>query len=754
MLTHDLCRDSGVSAKETLGLGSLSGNSRRDSGTSTISSYIGSSANSNSPYRFSGQFSRRSSDNSHRSSEASRTSSRTSNSPYEYDISLPGLDSPRSSIASSNIGNMTMQLERTQLGSNPNLLSPSAMQQGQPSPCGQHRQERGTRCRKDSDCWSVGTPGDVLPEGHSQRVRRASDPVPYVGVQGDGAVLKRLQGGGSLNSVKPLPPVMRSFRSQTGSNANFASSRSSIATDITVATESDLESELISESINLDADEDAIIDQMLDANDDMLIPDEMRDYLNETGRVSPQVDSTVPDRSPTRQPPKQYAAQNTQMLGAVAPLNMSQMTNNNYTRQMAAQQQQQYSCISQNAASMVSPNTNQQWGAMGGNPTAMSPGAAVPCNNCQHPCNGHMMQQQLMQQQQLLQQQLQQQMLPNGQGVPARMMPEGYCYGQMGGGMMNSQQLMPPPQQTPQAPIQQCTAPWQPMMVQPMRQVVNGNHSGIMDMPQSHAQYQQQQQQQQQCFMQQPTHRISEHVHAPRGHQRADAAPCGMCERGSPMVQVPQISQSQIPLRTGTAPGQPSDPQLGNVTPQQSYNQMHSYSASYASQPPSRAAFIAPHPPCQQRPARASSRNRGKSTVVPRQQMSASYASYNPQCHQHQQLSPNCSDVSSTTDVKMCGCRNYGYLAANNPDLNAISTDDLIDNLSSSSMENLTVSAMVSPSALINRSAMSSRLVSPYVDSKSRAGSSHALHTSNMVVNHMSSMLTQLAEENKYLNNC
>ncbi|KAK2181862.1 hypothetical protein NP493_378g01020 [Ridgeia piscesae] len=156
-----------VSAKETMGLGSFSGTSRRDSGTSTISSYMGSSANSASPYRFSGQFSRRSSDNSHQSSDASRVSSRTSNSPYEYDISLPGLDSPRDSIVSSHIGNMTMQLERTQLGSNPNLMSPGSAGQ-QPSPCGQmQRQERGVRCRKDSDSWSVGTPG-VLPEGHSQ----------------------------------------------------------------------------------------------------------------------------------------------------------------------------------------------------------------------------------------------------------------------------------------------------------------------------------------------------------------------------------------------------------------------------------------------------------------------------------------------------------------------------------------------------------------------------------------------------------
>ena len=740
-----------------MGLGSFSGTSRRDSGTSTISSYMGSSANSASPYRFSGQFSRRSSDNSHQSSDASRVSSRTSNSPYEYDISLPGLDSPRDSIVSSHIGNMTMQLERTQLGSNPNLMSPGSAGQ-QPSPCGQmQRQERGVRCRKDSDSWSVGTPG-VLPEGHSQRVRRASDPVPYLD-QGDAPVLKRLQCGGSLNSVKPvaMPPAMRSFRSQTGSNANFASSRSSIATDITVATESDLESELISESINLDAtaDEDAIIDRMLDDNDDMLIPDEMRDYLNEAGRMSPQADSTVPDRSPARHPAKQYAAQNTQMVGAVPP-NM-QMPSNNYARQMAArqqqqqqQQQQQYGCVSQNAAAMLSPTmmATQQW-AMGGTPAAMSPVAAMPCNNCQHSCNGHVTQQQQQQmmqqqQQQMMQQQhqmmQQQQLLPNG-----GMAPEGYGYGQMANGMVNSQQLMPPPQQAPQGAMQQCTGPWQPVMQQ---QMANGTHSGIMNMPPTHPQYQQQQ-----CFIQQ---RMNDHVHTARCHHRSDlgGAPCGGCERGSPMVQVPQISQSQIPHRPGAAPGSQSDRQLGsNVPAQQPFNQMH-YGAVYASQP----SFIAPHPPSEQRPSRPSSqhRNRGKAAVT-RQQMTAYPSGYNPQCHQHQQLSPNCNDVSSTTDVKMCGCRNYGYLGgANNPDLNAISTDDLIDNLSSSSMENLAVSAVVSPTALLNRSASqsSSRLVTPFADAKSRAASSHALNTSNMVVNHMSSVLTQLAEENKYLNNC
>ena len=73
-------------------------------------------------------------------------------------------------------------------------------------------------------------------------------------------------------------------------------------------------------------------------------------------------------------------------------------------------------------------------------------------------------------------------------------------------------------------------------------------------------------------------------------------------------------------------------------------------------------------------------------------------------------------------------------------------------------MENINHNIALSPTALCNRSTTSqtsSRITTPFHEGGAASGKASAtpsvMDTSNMVVNDMSSMLTQLAEENAYL---
>lgn len=72
--------------------------------------------------------------------------------------------------------------------------------------------------------------------------------------------------------------------------------------------------------------------------------------------------------------------------------------------------------------------------------------------------------------------------------------------------------------------------------------------------------------------------------------------------------------------------------------------------------------------------------------------------------------------------------------------LNSISAENFMDNINSISQENM--NQVCSPTAMSNNRSASQ--VSRY--------SAALMNASNMAVNDMSSVLTQLAEENKYLN--
>ena len=228
-----------MNARDTLGSSFSSG--RRDSNASTLSSYMSSVLSDASPVPFNGR----------QSSECSRLS--ITNSPYEYDM-------PHQSSEMGSIGNMTAQMQKTNLGTrhSASLAHPSS------------------RMSQASNCGS--TPART-PQPHENRnTRRASDPIRM-----DNGQLKELQRFHSLNSMK-ASPIPR-LRKRNDSN-QFMSSRSSIATDFS---ESDLHSEILRDSAEEGMD------------DDMLIPDEVQAFLENCEPGDSQLaDSTVSDtgRSP------------------------------------------------------------------------------------------------------------------------------------------------------------------------------------------------------------------------------------------------------------------------------------------------------------------------------------------------------------------------------------------------------------------------------------------------------------------------
>ena len=272
---------------------SLGYDNRRDSNTSTISSYMSSMRSDASPcLPYGSKFSSR------RSSEASQFSERLSitNSPYEYDMHgnipihgrVPTNGSSRRSSESSNTSNLAAQMQKTNLGSNSNNGSTSNLigsnsnlvvqQQPMPlrSPPNKYSNERLARflaTRTDMDGARTSTPSATpLPhEVPNQDMRRFSDPVRTLDPHF--SVLKRLQRFHSLNMVKPLPTpqTMKSLLGKAESNQTFHSSRSSIMTDNSLVETFDEDRDIESE----------LVEKMLEDNEDLLIPDDMRRFLNE-----------------------------------------------------------------------------------------------------------------------------------------------------------------------------------------------------------------------------------------------------------------------------------------------------------------------------------------------------------------------------------------------------------------------------------------------------------------------------------------
>ncbi len=130
------------------------------------------------------------------------------------------------------------------------------------------------------------------------------------------------------------------------------------------------------------------------------------------------------------------------------------------------------------------------------------------------------------------------------------------------------------------------------------------------------------------------------------------------------------------------------------------------------------------------------------------------------------QMSPPCTQVSSTSDVK-AKARQQQESHQHQPQqqqqqqlggdfmagINSISTDNLIDNLSSISMEGLPAPTgpALSPTMLLKPPPQGNSGNPPgWEQGSTREGRGTLLDTSNMVVNDLNSSLTQMVEENRF----
>ena len=791
---------------------------RRDSNTSTISSYFSSVRSDQSPYPPLG-----SQLSSRRSSQTSQVSARLSiiNSPYEYDISgnmvAVNANSRRSSQASStNIAGMTAQMRKATLSSNPNLFVQSQNMSTQ-AQCSNEHMARMMAFRRENGGWRTGTPCRTpLPhEIPNREIRRASDPVRHYDPQfAEMKKLHKMQRFHSLNTMRPLPvpQSMKSLRQQQKSDShnNLCSSQSSIATDYTQDNGSNFGSQMLNESIMMEQDEAALEEKLIEDNSEMIIPDDMRQFLeeryNSTIRRQNLLDAGLQSEGPSRcesamtigpnepgfAPPRvphppagpsphqnnqQQQPQNPQQKqqsyteqwvsnhspiqeqrSPAAPnIQMPQQQNQpmacqNFQQQQQPQQPQAPQQFPQgnmnNMQSQLSPNYNQGMGQQNFNQSqAMAP---QQMNQWQQ-ANGN--QSQNMPQQQNYNQQF----FPHQQGMM------GQQQGMMGQpqGMMGQQQGMMG--QQPQGMMGQQP---QGMMGQQPQGMMGQQPQGMM------GQQQQGMMGQQQGMMGQPQGMMGPQGGMMHMHRR---------ERESPQVQVPHISQSQIPARAKAVKNQQQQQMMNGQ--QQQFNAMPNQQNMMP--PPNMMQAPVPQPPAQQPQQQQQQRQQQPQPPAPQQPqqqfmpngqmvphpppgpspyqqapnnnyMNQANTGNHPDCQMNgnnasmppnKQMSPGCNKVSSTSDIGKQQEQQEFVDMMNN--LSSISTENLIDNLSCISSETMNGN-ILSPTQLLNRSMSqtSSRYNTPYTE-----GKSSVLDTSNMVVNDMSSVLTQLAEENKYLNN-
>ena len=222
-------------------------------------------------------------------------------------------------------------------------------------------------------------------------------------------------------------------------------------------------------------------------------------------------------------------------------------------------------------------------------------------------------------------------------------------------------------------------------------------------------------------------------------HQMTNQRP----ERQSPMVQVPQISQSQhnTPRQAIGPHAQLPPPQMnfGNGYPSMGMQQMGmlpqgnnvirfplNRNGSGATRPNHGAANVMPRPNCQQSP-----------------NQNAANASST-------QMSPSCNQVTSSTDVNH-GVQTDATIGMDET-FQCNLSENFMDNLNSISLEATHDNMLSAATGLADRS-MTSQQSFAAVDGRmtSQSTSVMSIDTSNMVVNDMGSAMSQLVEENKYL---
>ncbi|XP_064595103.1 zinc finger protein GLI3-like isoform X2 [Liolophura sinensis] len=717
--------------------------SRRDSNTSTISSYLSSLRSDASPFALGSQFSSR------RSSEASQLSTRLSiiNSPYDYDITgnLPHYS--RRSSESSNVGNVAVQLSKASLGSHPNLMAQSQAMTLR-SPSSKFHNENLARflnARREMDGARTSTPCRTpLPhEIPNREIRRASDPVRVL--DPNFSTLKNLQRFRSLNMMKPLPvpSTMKSLLNKTGSHNTFQSSRSSIATDFSLPEDAEYMTS-VNESLMETDHESRLEDRMLEDNENVIIPDDMQRFLNEQCYHTNGDGMCMDGENPCQMYMPSNGQQDNQFCNSQVPV----------------QQQQQMGRVPQDMQFSPNQGSVQGYGynqncnqAIQENNSHFSPNQSAHTNQIQ--------QMQQMQQQMQQMQQMQHQMQQNWNEMQQQAMGNQQMARQMPNtdipvyGPVQQQQMDHTAQGMGNNMTTGMTGNMQQMNIQQQWAMMNGQQlqPGMQMNPHPPASSKPMQQQQMQRRF---------------GPQKPQ-------QRTSPLVQVPHVSQSQIPPRAKAAnrtQQQMKQPQTNGHnmqfqnTPHINNSQMvaNNYqskmypmngdrnAAMMAQQamyqqsmmmPPPGPPQSAQHPqhPMGELPSCQMMQQQqglcppmgGDPSDVPSPGMAAGPYSSN------MGMSPGCNQVTSSTDRTETTAPPIEDFMDN---LNSISTENLIDNLSSISSENLNSNTMFSPTNF-NPGSRSASQTSRY--------NTPVLNTNNMVVNDMSSMLTQLAEENRYL---
>ncbi|XP_061181407.1 zinc finger protein GLI4-like [Saccostrea echinata] len=752
--------------------GNIYGVGRRDSNTSTISSYMSSMRSETSPFNPGSKFSSR------RSSEASQISARLSitNSPYEYDITgnLPmhmqqGHSRRSSESSNSNISNMAAQFSKTHLGSHPNLIVQSqAITLRSPHSKSRERVQRFLSARHDLDGARTSTPCRTpLPhEIPNQERRRASDPVRTL--DPNFSALKRLQRFHSLNMMRPLPVPqnMKSLLTKTDSNCTFNSSRSSIATDNSVQENDEYEN-----AAEFD-NEMELLEKMMDDNEDMLIPDDMQRFLNEHYY---HLDNSIAE---TEVAASSRASIMTQDMNQTTPLpgdmDTNMQVNGGYYGNQGSNQDMMYNNTSgmqqfnnntrlQNCGDMNQNNMqqnmmqtmqNHNMQVMGGN-MPMNPVCNQGFNNLQGtqaniqniPQGSNMMQTGMPHTSNYENGPLMSSSgpMPHPPNVPMPHPPNGPMSNTQNSHLPHRNISQPSPGNQMYRTMQQNMNPQ--MMRMNMNQNVNMNQWNTMNNTNQGIPNQQ--------FMNNSLPSQTNMPHPPNmpkglsqnamqqpmgGMIHQPQPPINKRESESPQVQVPHISTSHIPPR---AKGR--NQMVMRQHQQQMYNNQQQQQAMYNQ---NQTGNMMPQPPCPPMYPQNSPNMMYRQNLNMEPQMANNQPTPNQLMPQsayptQMEMSPGCNQVTSSTDRKEAPPPPPPQPQHPPPpiieefmeNINSISSENLLDNMSS-------ISEVCTPTAMSHRSASQSSV---------RYNAS-LLSSNNMVVNDMSSVLTQLAEENKYLN--
>ena len=774
--------------------GNIYGVGRRDSNTSTISSYMSSMRSEASPFMPGSKFSSR------RSSEASQISARLSitNSPYEYDITgnipmhgnVPGHSRRSSESSNSNISNMAAQFSKTHLGSHPNLIVQSqAMTLRSPQSKSRERVQRFLSARYDMEgartCTPCRTP---LPhEIPNQERRRASDPVRTL--DPNFSALKRLQRFHSLNMMKPLPVPqnMKSLLTKTDSNCTFNSSRSSIATDNSVQENDEYEN-----GVELDTEVE-LLEKMMNDNEDMLIPDDMQRFLQEHYY---HVDSSFAD---TEVAASSRASIITQDMNQATPLpgemDANMQVNNGYYGNQGSHQEMMYN--NTNGMQQYNNTRSQNCGDVNQNNMQQSMQQSMQ-QNMQQNMHQNMMQTMQHQNMQMMGGNMQMnsmcnqgfcgspgiqgntQNLPQGSNMMQMPHPPSYDNGSSMSSMPSNGPMPHPPNapmpHPPNGPMSNNqtmhlqhrkisqTSPSNQMyqtMPQNMNpQMMRMNMNQNMNMNQWNTMNNTNQAMPNQQYMNNPLPSPTNMPHPPNmpkvlpqnampqmgGMMHQPQPPVNKRESESPQVQVPHISTSHIPPRAKgrnqMVMRQHQQQMYNNQQQQQQHQQQpqvmynQNQTGNMMPQPPGPPMYPQNSPNMMYRQNINMDPQMANGQPTPNQLMPQT--AYPTQM----EMSPGCNQVTSSTDRKEAPPPPPPQPQPPPPiieefmeNINSISSENLLDNMSS-------ITDVCTPTAMSMRSASQSSVrYNPSL-----------MNSNNMVVNDMSSVLTQLAEENKYLN--